>query len=44
VKNNLTGDLDKALTPDGVYRMVRGYYVAALAKAFEIAQPLLVGS
>jgi integrase/recombinase XerD len=25
VKNNLTGTLEKALTPDGVYRLVRGY-------------------
>ena len=25
IRNNRTGRLDKALTPDGVYRLVRGY-------------------
>ena len=28
VRNNLTGRLDKALTPDAVYRLVRGYSAA----------------
>ncbi len=33
VRNNCTGVLDKALTPDGVYRIVRGY---SAALGFEI--------
>jgi integrase/recombinase XerD len=33
IRNNRTGRLDKALTPDGVYRLVRGY---SAALGFEI--------
>ena len=33
IKNNRTGRLDKALTPDAVYRLVRGY---SAALGFEI--------
>jgi site-specific recombinase XerD len=28
VRNNRTGDLDQAITPDGVYKLVRGYSAA----------------
>jgi site-specific recombinase XerD len=33
VRNNRTGDLDQAITPDGVYKLVRGY---SAALGFEI--------
>ena len=33
VRNNRTGDLDRAITPDGVYKLVRGY---SAALGFEI--------
>ena len=33
IRNNRTGRLDQALTPDGVYRLVRGY---SAALGFEI--------
>jgi hypothetical protein len=36
IRNNRTGQLDKALTPDVVYRLVRGY---SAALGFEIGPP-----
>jgi len=33
IRNNRTGRLDKALTPDGVYRLVRGYSAGSVSRS-----------